>query len=45
MERYKRKTFEYLEDWKDRAINNYEHLKARFVSNNQNDNEKTEKIE
>ena len=45
MERYKRKTSEYLEDLKERAVNNFEHLKARFGSNNQNNADKTEKID
>ena len=45
MERYKRKTFEYLDDLKERAVNNFEHLKVRFGSNNQNNDEKTEKID
>ena len=39
MERYKRKTKEFFEDLKERAINNYEHIKARFGKNNQNQNE------
>ena len=45
MGRYKRKTIEYLEDLKERAVNNFEHLKARFGSNNQNNDDKTEKID
>ena len=44
MERYERKTKEFFEDLKERAMNNLEHIKARF--GNQNDeNIKVEKID
>ena len=50
MEKYKRKTKEYIEDLKERAINNFEHIKARLGYNNNNDvnlneNEKREKLD
>lgn len=45
IEKYKRKTKEYFEDLKERALNNFEHIKARFGYRNNNENEKTEKID
>ena len=45
MERYKRKTKELFDDIKERAMNNFEYIKSRFVSENENDNKKTEKID
>ena len=39
MEKYKRKTKEYFEDLKERAINNFEHIKARLGYNNNNNND------
>ena len=39
MERYMRISKEYIGDLKERAINNYEHLKARFGNNSQKNNE------
>ena len=45
-ERFKRKTKEFFEDLKERAINNFEHIKARFSSNKQNEDDiKIEKID
>ena len=45
MERYKRKTKELFDDIKESAMNNFEYIKSRFVSQNENDNKKTEKID
>ena len=45
MERYVRKTKEYIEDLKERTVNNYELIKAKFGNNSQVDNENKEKIE
>ena len=46
MERYMRVSKEYIEDLKERAVNNYEHIKARFGNNTQNNNgEVNNKIE
>ena len=41
-EKYKRKTKEFMEDLKDRAINNFEHLKSRFGYGNNGNNENNE---
>ena len=44
-EKYKRKTKEFMEDLKDRAINNFEHLKARFgYGNNENNENQAEEV-
>ena len=45
MERYKRKTKELFEDIKERAMNNFEYIKSKFVNENDNDNNKKEKFE
>ena len=42
MEKYVRKTKEYISDLKERAVNNYEHIKARFGNNNNHNIEKNE---
>ena len=39
MERYMRITQEYIDDLKERAINNYEHIKMKFVNNEEKDKE------
>ena len=38
MERYMRLSKEFIEDLKERAVNNYEHIKVRFGHNIQNNN-------
>ena len=46
MERYQRKTKEYFEDLKERAVNNFDHIKARLGFNNQNNEDiKIEKLD
>ena len=44
-DRYKRKTHEFWDDLKERAINNIEHIKARFSENNQDNNNEKDKDE
>ena len=40
-----RKTKEYIEDLKERTVNNYEHIKEIFGNNSQVNDENKEKIE
>ena len=45
-ERYKRKVKEFFEDLKERTVNNFEHIKARFSSSKQNEEDiKVEKLD
>ena len=45
-ERYKRKVKEFFEDLKERTVNNFEYIKARFSSNKQNEEDiKEEKLD